>query len=487
MRLPDKWSKDQTLKPVDMSKAWLAPFGGDTAVPAADYKGKVEESVWLPNEAVAKAWMDYTKTGAGSDTTPPPTPFNVNVVQNGDNGTVITWDAEADFESGISGFIVLRDGKEFAKVPENPIGKFGRPLFQSMTYHDTPDQPMPKMRYVDASAKAGEKHTYAVITVNSVGLKSMPSADAPLPYLRVNSATSYEVDPTWPERRKDVVWGGMSGIAVDSRDNVWVLSRANPFVQVYQADGKFLQSWGEVLFGSPHMLALDSQGNVWVTDTRNHVVVQCSPEGKALRTLGTPGEPGCDERHFDKPTDVVVTPKGDVFVTDGYGNARVVHFDKNGKFVKSWGKLGTGPGEFNLPHAIALDSRGRLYVADRNNARIQVFDQRGKFLDQWRNIVVPCALWMTKADELWVCGTSPMTWRPEDNVLGYPPKDQLLMKFNTSGKLLQLWSVPKGEDGKEQPGDLNWAHGLATDSKGNLYVVDVKGKRVQKFVAEPGI
>jgi NHL repeat len=129
-----------------------------------------------------------------------------------------------------------------------------------------------------------------------------------------------------------------------------------------------------------------------------------------------------------------------------------------------------------------VDSSGRLYVADRNNARIQVFSQDGTFLDQWRNIVVPCAFWMTKDDELWVCGTSPMTWRPEDNVLGYPPKDQLLMKFNSSGKLLQLWSVPKGEDGKERPGDLNWVHGLAVDSKGNIYAVDLKGKRAQKFV-----
>jgi len=485
MRLPDKWSKDQTPKPVDSSRAWLATAGGDTAVPAARYKGDPKQSVWLPNEAVAKAWLEYLKTGAVGDTTPPPTPFGVQVTQTADQKTQITWDAEADFESGTRNFIVLRDGKEFAQVPEKPVGRFGRPLFQSMTYHDTPAQPMPEMKFVDASAKPGEKHVYAVVAVNSVGLKSKASADAPLPYVRLNSAISYEADPVWPERRQDVVWGGMSGVAVDGQDNVWVLSRANPFVQVYQADGKFLKSWGEGLLRGPHMLSLDAQGNVWVTDTGRHVVIQCSPDGKLLRTLGTPGEPGCDDRHFDKPTDVAVTPAGDVFISDGYSNARVVHYDKDGKFVKTWGKLGIAPGEFNLPHAIALDSRGRLYVADRNNARIQVFAQDGTFLDQWRNIVVPCAFWMTKDDELWVCGTSPMTWRPEDNVLGYPPKDQLFMKFDTSGKLLQLWSVPKGEDGKEQPGDLNWVHGLAVDSKGNVYAVDVMGRRVQKFVPTP--
>ncbi len=179
MRLPDKSSKDQTLKPVDLSKAWLAPLGGDTALPAADYNGKPEESVWLPNEAVAKAWMEYVKTGAVGDTTPPSAPFDVRVTQNGDRQTEISWDAEADFESGIGGFIVMRDGKEFAMVPEKPLGKFGRPLFQSMTYHDTPDQPMPKMRFVDTSAKTGERHSYAVITVNSVELKSEPATAEP--------------------------------------------------------------------------------------------------------------------------------------------------------------------------------------------------------------------------------------------------------------------------------------------------------------------
>src|SRR5438132_7510373 len=175
-RWPAKGSKDQRLKPMDTSKAWLAPLFGEEAVPAAEFKGNANEAVWLPNEKVAKAWMEYVKTGATSDTSPPPAPFNVRVSSKADRGTEITWDAEADFESGIQQFLVLRDGQELAKVPEKPIGKFGRPLFQSMTYHDTPSQPMPEMRYVDASAKAGETHTYSIITVNSVGLKSEPSA-----------------------------------------------------------------------------------------------------------------------------------------------------------------------------------------------------------------------------------------------------------------------------------------------------------------------
>lgn len=174
MRLPDKKSKNQALKPVDQSKGWLATVLSDEAVPAADYKGNPNEAVWLPNEAVAKAWMEYVKTGAVSDSTPPPAPYDVKET-NTDKGNVIVWNADADFESGIRGFIVLRDGDEFARVPENPVGKFGRPLFQSMTYHDTPSQPLAEMTYTDTSVKAGEKHKYTIVTINSVGLQSKPS------------------------------------------------------------------------------------------------------------------------------------------------------------------------------------------------------------------------------------------------------------------------------------------------------------------------
>ncbi len=175
MRLPDKGSKTQILKPVDMSKAWLAKWDSTTAVPAASYQGNPNEAIWLPNETVAKAWMEYVKTGSTSDTTPPPAPFNVKVSDKGAQGREITWNAEADFESGIRNFIIMRDGQKLVKVPENPIGKYGRPLFQSMTYHDTPVKPLAEMRYVDASAKPGEKHVYSVVAVNSVGLLSNPS------------------------------------------------------------------------------------------------------------------------------------------------------------------------------------------------------------------------------------------------------------------------------------------------------------------------
>jgi hypothetical protein len=175
MRLPNKGSKEQTLRPVDMSKARLAAFLSDTAQPAAEYKGNPSYAAWLPNAAVAKAWMEYVKTGATADSSPPPVPTDLRVSSKGDRGNEITWNSEAVFDSGIGGFILRRDGKELAKLPETPVGKYGRPLFQAMSYHDTPEKPLPEMRYLDGSAKPGEKHTYSVIAVNGAGLASKPS------------------------------------------------------------------------------------------------------------------------------------------------------------------------------------------------------------------------------------------------------------------------------------------------------------------------
>ena len=167
-RLPEKSGAPGKLKPMDRSVAWLAPFLGDTAQPAASYTGDVKESVWLPNERVAKAWSEYVKTGDTNDTTPPPAPTHVRVA----DGAVITWDAEADFESGIGGFIIERDGNEIGHLPEKPDPRYGRPLFQRMSYHDTPEPPLPVMQYTDTATKPGEKHEYRVRAVNSAGLKS---------------------------------------------------------------------------------------------------------------------------------------------------------------------------------------------------------------------------------------------------------------------------------------------------------------------------
>jgi streptogramin lyase len=305
-------------------------------------------------------------------------------------------------------------------------------------------------------------------------------------YPRVDLAPWYEVDSSWPQRPADMPWGDVPGIAVDRKDQVWIFTRTNPPVQVFTTDGRFVRAWGEGIVGSAHHLKIDREGNVWLSDVALHVVRKCTPEGKVLLTIGTPGKTGEGPNLLNKPTDMTVAPNGDVFVSDGYGNSRVAQFNREGKFIKAWGTMGTGRENFSLPHAIVLDSRGRLYVADRNNVRVQVYNQSGRLLDSWRDIIVPWGFWMTDRDEIWVCGSSPMPWRFDPKYptapLGCPPKDQVFMKFNTEGKLLQLWSVPKAADGNERPGECNWVHCLALDSKGNIYAGDIIGKRAQKFL-----
>lgn len=173
-RLPDRSSPQQKLKPVDAKSAWLAIVLEDKPEPAATFKGKAEEAVWLPDERVAKAWAEYVKTGAVGDSTPPPSPRNIKAAMK-DGAVELTWEAVADLESGLQAFVIERDGQPLAQVPEKPLGRFGRPLFQTLSYHDTPEKPLPEMRFVDKSAKPGAKHEYRVLAINSVGLKSEPA------------------------------------------------------------------------------------------------------------------------------------------------------------------------------------------------------------------------------------------------------------------------------------------------------------------------
>jgi hypothetical protein len=316
-------------------------------------------------------------------------------------------------------------------------------------------------------------------------LAAVPSVLAQEPegpkYPRANVATVWQVDAQWPDKPKDMLWGAVPGVAVDKDDNVYVFTRTDAPVQVYNASGKLLRTWGKGI-KSAHHLKVDRDGFVWIADVGNHVVEKYTPDGKLLMTLGVKGKAGRDQKHLFRPCDMVIGPDGNIYVADGYGNARVIVFDKGGNFVREWGELGAGPRQFSIVHAIALDSKGRLYVADRNNVRIQVFDTQGKLLDVWNNLIVPWGFHMTENDELWVCGSSPMQWRKEDSTLGCPPKDQIFMKFSPTGKLLHLFALPKGLDGLERPGEVNWVHCIALDSRGNMYLGDIIGRRAQKFV-----
>ena len=207
-----------------------------------------------------------------------------------------------------------------------------------------------------------------------------------------------------------------------------------------------------------------------------------TPEGKLLLTLGTPDEAGrrlnafepadrrgdrARRRYFRQPTVTATTGLSISTSTDSLS--------------RTWGSLGSEPGQFSLPHSIALDSRGRLFVADRNNARVQVFDQTGRFLDEWRDLLVPWHIVITDRDEIYVCGSSPMRWPKlpiPGLIVGIPPKDQLVMVFTPDGRVTRLCTFPKGQ----QSGELDWVHALAVDRQGNLYLGDIQGRRAQKFL-----
>ncbi len=300
-------------------------------------------------------------------------------------------------------------------------------------------------------------------------------------YPKINCAAAYEVDPRWPRKPAELQWGHMPGVAVDAEDRIYCFCRSDDPVQVYASDGTFIRSWGRGRFKQPHGMRVDPQGNLWVTDCLRHVVEKYTPEGELLLRLGTDDVPGCDATHFNQPTDLAIARSGELIIADGYGNSRVVHFDPKGRFIKAWGELGVRPGQFSLPHSIGVSSQGRIYVGERNNVRVQVFDYDGKHLDEWRNLITPWGMFVTPADEIWVVGSSPMRWA-EGEQLGGPPKDQIFMRFDSQGKTLALWSVPKGIDGQEKPGECNWVHGIAVDSQGSICVGDIQGRRVQKFV-----
>ncbi|MFM8273306.1 MAG: hypothetical protein ACKODX_13405, partial [Gemmata sp.] len=265
----------------------------------------------------------------------------------------------------------------------------------------------------------------------------------------------------WPTLPPKMVLGPVSAVAVDASDRVFVAHRGPKPVLVFARDGTFLRAWGDEHFKTVHGLRVDHEGNVWATDIGNHTVMKFDPAGKLLLALGQKGKAGDAAGQFDRPTDVAVTPQGDFYVSDGYGNARVLKFARGGELLSQWGTKGTGEGEFNLPHAICLDAKGRVYVGDRENNRVQVFDKDGKFLQQWKESGAPYGLFLA-GERLFVADGRANVVR----VLG------------SDGKALGRW----GEKGTAA-GQFQMPHMLCADSRGDAYVTEVNNKRVQKFSA----
>ena len=312
-------------------------------------------------------------------------------------------------------------------------------------------------------------------------IKTPPGVDYP----RDNVASGYKVDADWPQEKSPFSWKAMPGIAIDEEGLIWTLNRGEMPVQVYSPEGKLVRQWGRNLFVSPHQIRFGPEGHVWIADSHAHVVYKFSRDGDRLLTIGIPGVPGEDNRHLKMPTDMVEAPTGEIYISDGYRNNRIVVCNAKGEFIRTWGKLGTEAGQLSLPHSIARDSKGRIYVADRNNSRVQIFTEEGQFLSQWTNLCQPWTIRITAKDEIYVAGASPTQWRKEDIQLGIPPKDQIVMKFDTTGRVLAWWRFPQGPDKAGlgvKPGELSWVHGIAVDARGDLYLGDIMGQRAQRFV-----
>jgi peptidylamidoglycolate lyase len=206
--------------------------------------------------------------------------------------------------------------------------------------------------------------------------------------LWAQSGGNYKVDANWAQLPAGTTWGGStSWITADGKGNVLVLVRTAPYFRLFTRDGKFVKAFGDDgLFQSAHSVTIDSQGFLWVTDSVDHLVHKFSPDGRLLMTLGRKGVVGDNTSRdsFNQPNHVAIAPNGDIYVSDGYQNSRVVHFSSNGQFVRIIGGVKGGqPGQLQVPHGVALDSQGRILVNDSDNQRVSVFDKQGKFVETW--------------------------------------------------------------------------------------------------------
>jgi sugar lactone lactonase YvrE len=309
-----------------------------------------------------------------------------------------------------------------------------------------------------------------------------PTNSLPNPYRSVENSAKM------PQGRK---WGSTAGVWIDPDGaSVWVAERCganscadsnlDPVLK-FDASGNLAKSFGAGMFVFPHGIFVDREGNVWVTDAqgkggKGHQVFKFSPDGKVLLALGKPGTAGEGPDTFNAPSSVLIAPNGDIFVGDGHGgntNARIVKFNKEGKFIKTWGKKGSGPGEFDTPHALAMDSRGRLFVGDRNNNRIQIFDQDGNYIDQWAQFSRPSGVYIDRNDIIYVADSESES--VSKNHDGW--KRGIRVGKATDGSLMAL--IP---DPVEKATGSSAAEGVAADAAGNIYGAEVGPRRLMKYV-----
>ncbi len=313
--------------------------------------------------------------------------------------------------------------------------------------------------------------------------KDVPRNDLPQPYRTTRD---------WGQLPPGVKWAAVTAVEAAPDGTIYVVHRcfANscadrkeaPILK-YDANGKLLKTWGEGMFIFPHGATVDRDGNLWVTDARGengkgHQVFKFNPDGKVLMTLGKAGVSGSGRDSFDQPTDVLVAPNGDIFVADSHRsgkNNRIVKFTKEGKYIKEWGKKGSGRGEISEPHTIAMDSRGRLFVGDRENNRIQIFDQEGKYLDEWRQFGRPSGIFITKDDTLYVTDSESGPDTGAHELTGI--KKGIRIGSARDGKVTAFI-----EDSESTASDHSGAEGIGVDAQGNVYGAVVRRQMLERHV-----
>jgi DNA-binding beta-propeller fold protein YncE len=263
-------------------------------------------------------------------------------------------------------------------------------------------------------------------------------------------------------------FGAASGVAINSKGNIFVLNRGSQPLMEFDASGKFVRGLLAGLLERPHGLRIDADDNIWIADGGAHVVLKLNPQGRIVMVLGTKGAAGEWHeagflRHFNEPNDIAIGRGGEIYVTQGHGkgDSRVLKFDRDGKFIKTWGGKGTLPGQFNVPHSIAIDAGGLVYVADRGNKRIQVFDADGAFVREWTLFGTPAGLFI---------GTEPAVYLANGH-------HGQIIRLDMNGHILGM----TGKVGKA-PGEFGEAHFIAVSREGEIYVADTLNWRVQKYV-----
>jgi sugar lactone lactonase YvrE len=325
--------------------------------------------------------------------------------------------------------------------------------------------------------------TRIVVAAALVFVSGAPITGQPNPYTTIEK---------WGQLPDGRLWGSTSAVDVAPNGHIWVAERCGantcagsnvPPILEFDPSGKLLKTFGAGLMVFPHGFHVDKEGNVWVTDAqgrdgKGHQVFKFSPAGKVLLTLGKAGVAGAALDEFNQPSDVVVGPTGDIFVADGHdtgSNMRIVKFTKDGKFSKTWGKPGAGPGEFNVPHGLAFDSKGRLFVADRANNRLQIFDQEGTFLEEWKQFSRLSGIYIDRNDILYGADSESNTKRNP----GW--KRGIRVGSVRDGKVIAF--IPDPEE-KPDASATSGAEGVAADARGNIFGAEVGPKMIKKYVKQ---